>query len=112
MNVIKSLRSVLEYKKTFENWIYIIAKRKLGKTDIINVKIRGGDTLIVPTEMIFFIKELIKSNDRKNGYQFDPIQGIITFPFMDRNLKMKFYENGGSRGFHPFQSIRVYEKTH
>lgn len=106
MNVKNTLRLVLEYKKAFKNWIYvivhsfiyIIVKKNLSKADIIKVKIRGGDTLRVPTGLIYFIKELIKNNGRKKGYQFDPIQGIITFPFMDRKMKMKFYENGVSNG--------------
>ncbi len=95
MNPKNILDSIFEYKKAYKNWIYIIIMLQLNKKDqLIKVKIRGGDILDIPVEMVIFVKKLIIYNNFRKGYRFDPIHGIVTFPYQGRSLKIKFYESG------------------
>ena len=103
MNEKSILESVLEYKKAYKNWVYVILMVELNKTNLINkklikIKIRDGDTINIPKEMVLFIKDLINSNNISNGFKFDSTQGTLTFPYMGINLKMKFYQNGRFNG--------------
>ena len=64
------------------------------KKKSITIRIKGGETLLVPREMVYFVKELINNDNIRKGYQFDESQGVITFTYLGRLLKIKFYEDG------------------
>lgn len=48
--------------------------------------------------MAYFVKELINSDNIRKGYQFNESQGVITFTYLGRLVKIKFYEDGLMNG--------------
>ena len=89
------MKTIKEYKRAYLNWAFVLYSYKIKNKKTIKIKIRNGNTLIVPREMVNFIKELSKINKPpKNGFEFDSYNGILTFPYSGKIIKMKFYENG------------------
>lgn len=95
MNRIKAL---LEYKRTYANWISAALHSITKKEKIIKVKLRNGDILNMPREMVIFTVELSRINNSLDGFEFDSQNEIFTFQYLGKSIKMKFYENGKFNG--------------
>ena len=92
------MKAVGEYKGAYLNWAFVLYSYKIKNKKTIKIKIRNGNTLTVPPEMVYFIKELSRINSSQNGFEFDSYNGILTFPYSGKIIKMKFYENGKFNG--------------
>lgn len=95
MNRMKAIR---EYKRAYLNWASVLYSYNIKNKNTIKIKYRNGNTLIVPREMVFVIKELSRINNSQNEFEFDSYNGILTFPYSGKRIKIKFYENGKFNG--------------
>ena len=92
------IKTVWEYKRAYSNWVFVLYSYKIKNKKTIKIKLRNGNSLNVPREMVFSIKELSRINKSQNGFEFDSYNGVFTFPFSGKMIKMKFYENGKFNG--------------
>lgn len=89
MTVIKTIR---DYKKVYKNWVKILYSKK-RKQKIINVILRNGNKLSVPSELVYFMKELAIMNF-SDGFSFDKDSEVFQFSYEGKKVNMKFYHNG------------------
>ena len=87
------MKAIWEYKRAYSNWLFVIYSMIKNKKTI-KIKLRNGNSLIASSEMVYFIRTLSKINKSQNVYEFDSYNGILTFPYSGKKIKMKFYENG------------------
>jgi FkbM family methyltransferase len=92
------IKALLEYKRTYANWISVLYSCKIKNKKIIKIKLRKTNVLNVPREIVYFIKELSKINNSLNGFDFDSSNEIFTFPYLGKTIKMKFHERGKFNG--------------
>lgn len=92
------LNAILEFKKTYANWLSVLYLYQIKHERTIKIKLRNGVSLTVPREMVSVIKELSKGNKLQNGFNFDSSDQILTFPYSNKIVKMKFYEDGKFNG--------------
>lgn len=92
------LNSILEYKKTYANWVDVLYSYQIRHKSTIQIKLRNGVSLNVPRELIYFIKELNKGNKLQNGFNFVSSEQIFAFPYSNKIVKMKFYKDGKFNG--------------
>ena len=95
MNGIEVVR---EYKGTYSNWVYVLYSYKIKNRTTIKIKLKNGISMTVPHEMVFFIKELSRINKSQSGFEFDSCNGVFTFPYFGKIIKVKFYESGKFNG--------------
>jgi FkbM family methyltransferase len=95
MNIIKG---VLRYKRTYANWMSVLYSYKIKNEKTIKIKLRNGNSLNMLREMVYFIAGLSRINKSQNGFEFDSFNGIFTFPYSGKIIKMKFYESGKFNG--------------
>lgn len=90
----RKLNSILEYKRIYANWISALYYVHFRNKNIIKIKIRNGKDLAVPKEMVYIVKELVNSNKLTKVSELDFSDGILTFQYLGKIVKMKFYRNG------------------
>jgi FkbM family methyltransferase len=90
--------AISDYRATYLNWFSILFNDKLLQRPMINAKLRNGKSLLVPRELLFFIKELSKINKSQEVLDFDIHSEVFTFPYSNNIVKMKFYESGKFNG--------------
>lgn len=98
MNIEENISALNIYKYAYKNWLRIIVLRKLLKRKIILVKLRSGKSILLPFELISFLKGLIEMNvyvkdDLINSFEFDSNSGILKFLFKRKIVKIKFFED-------------------
>ena len=92
------MKVVWEYKRVYSNWAFVLYSYKIKNKKTIKIKLRNGISLTVPREMVFFIKELSRTNKLRNGFEFDSYNGVLTFSYSGKLIKMKFYESDKFNG--------------
>ena len=92
------ITALLEYKRTYVNWVSVLySLSKKEKT--IKVRLRNGNSLNnISVGMVNFIRDLSKNNKSYNGFAFNSSDGIFTFLYSGKMIKMKLYENGKFNG--------------
>jgi FkbM family methyltransferase len=92
------IKALLEYKRTYANWISAALNSITRKEKIVKVKLRNGDILNMPHEMVIFTAKLSRINNSLDSFEFDSQNEIFTFQYLGKIIKMKFYENGKFNG--------------
>jgi FkbM family methyltransferase len=95
---LNKIKALLDYKRTYTNWPSIALYSMIKNKKTIKIKLRNGNSLNVPREMVFFIKDLSRINKSQYGFEFDSYNGVLIFPYSGKIIKMKFYENGKFNG--------------
>jgi hypothetical protein len=90
------IKSIIDYRKVFKNWIYVIYSIKINRK-IINVILRDGKNLSLPNEMVYFTKELLIRN-LSTDFFYDKTSEIFQFLYNGKNVKLRFYKNGIMNG--------------
>ena len=92
------IKVVWEFKRAYSNWVFILYSYKIKNKKTIKIKLRNGNSLTVPLEIVFFIKDLSRISKSQDGFEFDSYNGVFTFPYSGKIIKMKFYEKGKFNG--------------
>lgn len=93
-----TLRSIVTYRKVYRNWVKILYKVKFDKQrqEVIEVKFRNGKSGTFPIAAVNLIKDLIYKgySGIKEDFVFDKVNGIFTFPYNKKIVKLKFIDKG------------------
>lgn len=97
MNIEEDISALNSYRYVYKNWLKIILLKKLLNKKIILAKLRSGKSILLPVELISFLKDLIEMNanlkeDIINSFEFDSNSGILKFLFKGKIVKLKFFE--------------------
>ncbi len=97
MGIEEDISALNSYRYVYKNWLKIILLKKLLNKKIILAKLRGGESISLPFELISFLIGLIKMNanlkeDIINSFEFDSNSGILKFLFKGKIVKLKFFE--------------------
>jgi FkbM family methyltransferase len=94
----KMIENIIDYRRTYKNWIRLGYYYKIKKSQLFTIELRNGEKLTVPKELVSIIKMLIKMGKSNGGFQFDLTSGIFTFPYDQKNVRIKLYADNKVNG--------------
>lgn len=89
---------VLKLRNVYSNYISIIYQMKVKRKDKIDVILKNGEHFSIPPKAVIFIRELRIHNERIQNFNFDYDEGILSFNYVDRIIKMNIFKNGKFNG--------------
>lgn len=97
----KVIYQINEYRHTFRNWFALLYRYKFGNERILKAILRNGNCVQAPKEIFSIINGVRKTDPSsffKGLFIFDKHTEILSFPYNDTVLKMKFFKDGIMNG--------------
>jgi FkbM family methyltransferase len=85
---------LLRYRSVYSNYISILYQMKVKRKDKVDVILRSGEHLLIPSETVFFVRELQRYNKIVQNFSFDNDKGILSFYYLNKMVKIKIYKEG------------------